>query len=88
MARTPTARKPPAPIRRRRRSSTPADPPPDMNGRLAYTYDEVAEILKVSERMVRQLATDGQLSRFYVGPQTPRISRAALIDFMAKGGAR
>jgi excisionase family DNA binding protein len=87
-ARQPTQRKPPTPVRRRRRVSTPDPPAANLDGRLAFTYAEVARELECSERLVQQLVADRKLAVFYVGPQTPRISRAALIEFMAKGGVR
>jgi excisionase family DNA binding protein len=84
----PAQRKPPTPVvHRRRRTSTPDPPPASLDGRLAFTYAEVARELECSERLVQQLVADHKLAVFYVGPQTPRISRAALIEFMAKGGA-
>jgi hypothetical protein len=86
-----TERKPPTPPRRRRRSSSPPPPPAvaagGTDGHLAYTYAGVARELSCSERKVQQLVSDGILEVFYVGPQMPRVSRSALEDFMAKGGA-
>jgi excisionase family DNA binding protein len=84
--RQPIQRKPPTPVRRHRRPSAPAADPRPTDG-LAYTYADVAAVLKCSERKVQQLAADHAIAVFYVGPQTPRISRQALEDFMAKGGA-
>ncbi|HVV37970.1 MAG TPA: helix-turn-helix domain-containing protein [Acidimicrobiales bacterium] len=54
---------------------------------MVFTYDEVASLLRTSDRTVRRLVRAGDLPVIKVGGQ-PRVARADLDDYVARLRAR
>ncbi len=52
---------------------------------LLLTYDDAARLLKVCKRTVERLVVRGELPVVRVG-RAPRISRAALMQWLENGG--
>ena len=53
-----------------------------MNIKVAYTLDEVAEVLSVSRAYVNGLVRAGKLRVARIGHRTVRVSHEALTDFL------
>ncbi len=53
-----------------------------MNMKVAYTLDEVADVLSVSRAYVNGLVRAGKLRVARIGHRTVRVSHEALTDFL------
>ena len=53
-----------------------------MSMKVAYTLDEVAEVLSVSRAYVNRLVRAGKLRVARIGHRTVRVSHEALTDFL------
>ena len=53
-----------------------------MSMKVAYTLDEVAEVLSVSRAYVNGLVRAGKLRVARIGHRTVRVSHEALTDFL------
>ena len=52
--------------------------------RLAYTYEETAQLLGVSARSVWSLVNDGKLRAIRLGKRSVRIARAEIEQFLSE----
>lgn len=60
----------------------------DSNTPIFLTIEEVAELLRLSERSVYSMARSGKLPGAAKVGQKWRVNRAALLAWMAEGGER